>query len=167
MDRVLKEERAYILDLCKNIKKAGCTVVLIQKSILRDAISDMAVHFLGKLKIMAVKDIERDQIEHIARTLKCVPVASIDNFEASKLGSAKLVEEESIGGSKVVKFKGIANGGPAVSVIVRGSNNLVLDEAERSLHDALCVIRCLVKKPSLIVGGGAPGQFFISSFLKE
>ena len=126
MDRVLKEERAYILDLCKNIKKAGCTVVLIQKSILRDAISDMAVHFLGKLKIMAVKDIERDQIEHIARTLKCVPVASIDNFEASKLGSAKLVEEESIGGSKVVKFKGIANGGPAVSVIVRGSNNLVL-----------------------------------------
>lgn len=51
MDRVLKEERAYILNIVKQIKKAGCTVLLVQKSILRDAISDLAQHFLDKIKV--------------------------------------------------------------------------------------------------------------------
>ena len=55
MDRVLREERQYILEICKRIKKSGCNVVLIQKSILRDAISDMGLHFLGKMKIMALQ----------------------------------------------------------------------------------------------------------------
>jgi len=63
-------------------------------------------------------------------------------------------------GSRIVKVTGIAHkntGGPkTVSIICRGANSLILDEAERSLHDALCVIRCLVKKKALIAGGGAP-----------
>lgn len=67
MDRILKEERQYLLNMCKKIKKSGCNVLLIQKSILRDAVSDLALHFLAKLKIMVVKDIERDEIEFIAK----------------------------------------------------------------------------------------------------
>lgn len=67
MDRILKEERQYLLNMCKKIKKSGCNVLLIQKSILRDAVSDLALHFLSKLKIMVVKDIERDEIEFIAK----------------------------------------------------------------------------------------------------
>lgn len=67
MDRVLREERAYILNLVKQIKKAGCNVLLIQKSILRDALSDLALHFLNKMKIMVVKDIEREDIEFICK----------------------------------------------------------------------------------------------------
>ncbi len=67
MDRVLKEERKYILDIVKAIKKAGCNVLLIQKSILRDAVSDLALHFLAKMKIMVVKDIEREEIEFICK----------------------------------------------------------------------------------------------------
>ena len=62
MDRILREERQYILDICKKIKKAGCNVVLIQKSILRDAVNDQALHFLGKMKIMVVRDVERDEV---------------------------------------------------------------------------------------------------------
>ncbi len=69
MDRVLREERAYILNIVKQIKKAGCNVLLIQKSILRDALSDLAVHFFDKMKIMIVKDIEREDIEHVSKTL--------------------------------------------------------------------------------------------------
>ena len=67
MDKILKEERQYLLDMCKKIKKAGCNVVLIQKSILRDAVNDLSLHFLAKLKIMAIKDIERDEIEFICK----------------------------------------------------------------------------------------------------
>lgn len=67
MDRVLKEERAYILNIVKQIKKAGCTLLLVQKSILRDALSDLAIHFFDKLKIMVIKDIEREDIDFICK----------------------------------------------------------------------------------------------------
>lgn len=74
-------------------------------------------------------------------------MASVDHFTAEALGSADLVEEINTEGSgRIVKFTGVSNPGKAVSILLRGSNKLVLDEAERSLHDALCVVRCLVKK---------------------
>merc|ERR1712059_105526 len=129
MDRVLREERAYILNIVKQIKKAGCNVLLIQKSILRDGLSDLAVHFFDKMKIMVVKDIEREDVDFVCKTIGC---------------------------SKCVKVTGMATPGKTCSIIIRGSNKLMLEEADRSLHDALCVIRCLVKKRFLIAGGGAP-----------
>lgn len=156
MDRVLKEERQYILNLVKQIKKAGCNVLLIQKSILRDAVNDLALHFLNKMKIMVIKDVEREDIEFLCKSLGCKPIASIDHFTPEMLGSAELIEEVQAGSSKIVKATGVANPGKVVSILVRGSNKLVLAEAERSIHDALCVIRCLVKKRALIAGGGAP-----------
>lgn len=156
MDRVLKEERAYLLNIVKVIKKSGCNVLLIQKSILRDAVSDLALHFLAKMKIMVIKDIEREEVEFICKTIGCRPAASLDHFTPEVLALADLVEEVQTGGSKVVKVTGIANPGKTVSVLVRGSNKLVLEEADRSIHDALCVIRCLVKKRAIIAGGGAP-----------
>src|SRR3954454_23936595 len=67
MDKILKEERTYLLNMCKKIKKTGCNVLLIQKSILRDAVNDLSLHFLSKLKILVVKDIERDEIEFICK----------------------------------------------------------------------------------------------------
>ncbi|XP_043482382.1 T-complex protein 1 subunit delta [Leptopilina heterotoma] len=156
MDRVLKEERAYILNIVKQIKKAGCNVLLIQKSILRDALSDLAIHFLDKIKVMVIKDIEREDISYVCKTLGCRPIASLDHFTAENLSSAELCEEVATGNSKFVKITGIQNPGRTITIVVRGSNKLVLDEADRSLHDALCVIRCLVKQKALIAGGGAP-----------
>lgn len=158
MDRILREERKYILNQCKKIKKWGCNVLLIQKSILRDAYNDLSLHFLAKLDIMVVTDIERTEVDFICRTLKCQPIAHIDHFSPDKLGSAGLVNEVTIAGStsKVVKFTDIVNMGRTITVLMRGSNRLVLDEADRSLHDALCVVRSLVKKRFLIAGGGAP-----------
>src|SRR5271163_2972604 len=67
MDKILKEERTYLLNMCKKIKKTGCNVLLIQKSILRDAVNDLSLHFLSKLKILAIKDIERDEVEFICK----------------------------------------------------------------------------------------------------
>jgi T-complex protein 1 subunit delta len=113
----------------------------------------------AKAKIMVVRDIERDDIEFISKTLGCLPISHVDHMKPEKLGSADLVQEVLIGGGRMVKVTGM----PVVpgvvttaSVLLRGSNKLVLAEAERSLHDALCVIRCLVQRPFLIAGGAAP-----------
>ncbi|CAA2980452.1 T-complex 1 subunit delta [Olea europaea subsp. europaea] len=157
MDRILKEERNYILGMIKKIKATGCNVLLLQKSILRDAVTDLSLHYLAKAKILVIKDVERDEIEFITKTLNCLPISNIEHFRAEKLGYADLVEEVSLGdGGKIVKITGIKDIGRTNCVLVRGSNQLVLDEAERSLHDALCVVRCLVNKKFLIAGGGAP-----------
>lgn len=200
MDKIVKEERLYLLNMAKKIKKAKCNVLLIQKSILRDAVNDLSLHFLAKLNILAVKDIERDEIEFIAKSTGCKPIADIDSFTEDKLGSADLVEEVQSAGARFVKITGTppppssstassaggsssasaatakaakgsggaGSGSPGnaatVSIVVRGANSLILDEAERSLHDALCVVRCLVKKKALIAGGGA-GEIEIASQL--
>lgn len=167
MDRVLREERQYIINIVKQIKKTGCNVLLIQKSILRDAVNDLALHFLAKMKIFVVSNIEREDIEFVCKTVGCRPIASLDHFTADMLGSAELVEEVPTGDSKIVKVTGIANQGKTVSVLIRGSNKLMLEEAERSIHDALCVIRCLVKKRGLIAGGGAPETELSLQLMRE
>ncbi|KAF4954119.1 hypothetical protein FGADI_5441 [Fusarium gaditjirri] len=156
MDKIVKEERLYLLNMAKKIKKAKCNVLFIQKSILRDAVNDLSLHFLAKLGILAVKDIERDEVEFICKSTGCKPIADIDSFTEDKLGYADLVEEVQSSGSRMVKVTGTKSVGKTVSVVVRGANSLILEEAERSLHDALCVVRCLVKKKALIAGGGAP-----------
>ena len=109
MDRVLKEERKHILGMCKKIKDSGANVVLVQKSILRDAVNDLSLMFLARLKIMVVTNVERDDVDFICRTLKCRPVAHIDSLTADKLGSAGLVEEADLGnGRRCVRMTGVA-----------------------------------------------------------
>ena len=166
MDKVIKEGRQYLLNICKKIKKANCNVLLIQKSILRDAVDDTSLTFLKRLNILVVKDVERDEIEFLSKSLGCKPVADIEAFTEDKLGYADLVEETNHAGAKVVRVTGVKNRGRTVSVLAMGSNNLVLEECERSLHDALCVVRCLVKKRALIAGGGAP-EIHVSRFLAQ
>lgn len=147
MDRIITEERNYIVGLVKKIKAAKCNVLLIQKSILRDAVNEMSLHYLQKAGIMVIKNIERDEIEFISKTLGCTPVAHIDQFTPIKLGKAKLCEEVTLSeGSRVIRISGVQNPNATVSVLIRGSNGLLLDEAERSLRDALCVVRSIVKR---------------------
>ncbi|KAF2435702.1 T-complex protein 1 subunit delta [Tothia fuscella] len=156
MDKILKEERAYLLNMVRKIKKTKCNVLFIQKSILRDAVNDLSLNFLQRLNILAIKDIERDEVEFICKSTGCKPIADIDSFTEDKLGSADLIEEVQASGARIVKVTGIKAAGQTVSIVCRGANALILDEAERSLHDAQCVIRCLVKKKALLAGGGAP-----------
>ncbi|KAK5127198.1 T-complex protein 1 subunit delta [Meristemomyces frigidus] len=190
MDKILKEERTYLLNMAKKIKKSKCNVLLIQKSILRDAVNDLSLHFLYKLGILVIKDIERDEVEFICKSTGCKPIADIDSFSEDKLGTADLVEEVSSLGARYTRVSGVKlpghkeskdagkdaskdstsanSGGPrTVSIVARGANTLILDEAERSLHDAMCVIRCLVKKRALLPGGGAPEMAVSTALAKE
>jgi T-complex protein 1 subunit delta len=168
MDRILRDERKYLLALCKKIKKSGANVLLIQKSILRDAYNELSLHFLAKMGILVVTDVERNDVEFICRTLGCTPIAHVDSMSPEKLGEAEHVGDVVMPGSghKVVKFTGVKNPGKTMTVLLRGSNNLVLAEANRSIHDAQCVVRSLVKKRFMIAGGGAP-EIEVSLRLKE
>lgn len=160
MDRLLREERLHLAKMVKQIAKTGCNVLLIQKSILRDATTDLSLDFCAKAKIMVVRDIERDEVDFITRVLGCEPCSALDTLSESKLGHADLVFEENLGGDigSLIRFNGlkaVAQTLPCVSVLVRSTNLLTLDETERSLHDALCVVRSLVKTKALLPGGGA------------
>eukprot|EP00397_Hematodinium_sp_SG-2012_P033968 GEMP01036374.1.p1 GENE.GEMP01036374.1~~GEMP01036374.1.p1 ORF type:complete len:503 (+),score=151.51 GEMP01036374.1:97-1605(+) len=158
MDRILREERMIIAKMVKQIAATGCNVLLIQKSILRDAVTDLGLDFLAKMKIMVVRDIEREDMEFLSRILGLEPVASLDHFTADKLGHCDLVKGDDMGGAgSCVRFTGLkAQDAKCVSILVRSTNQLLLDETERSLHDALCVVRSLVKVRALIPGGAAP-----------
>jgi len=157
MDRLLREERLILARMVKQIAKTGCNVLLIQKSILRDATTELSLDFCAKAKIMVIRDVERDDVEYLSRILGCDPVASLDQFTEDKLGCCDLVNEEQLGGDigSIVRFTGLKTQSVCVSVLVRGTNLLTLDETERSLHDALCVVRSLVKTRALLPGGGA------------
>ena len=156
MDRLLREERVLIASMVKTIADTGCNVLLVQKSILRDAVTDLSLAFLARRGILTIRDIEREDIDFISRTLNCVPIASLDHFTADRLGSAKLVRDELCsGGGRITRISGVP-GRSTLTLLCRASNNIVLDETERSLRDVLCGIRCLIKKRGLLPGGGAP-----------
>jgi T-complex protein 1 subunit delta len=176
MDRILKQERKYLLGLAKDIQRAGANVVLIQKSILRDAYNELSLHFLAKFGILVVTDIERSDVEFICQTLGCQPIAHPSQLSPEKFGQASLVQEIWMegGGNRVVKFTGIPSAAaadravrrPTVTILLRGSNEFVLSEASRSLHDALCVVRSIVRERFLVAGGGA-AETYASYRLRE
>lgn len=106
---------------------------------------------------MVVKDIEREEIEFISKTINATPVAHIDQLKPEKLGTAEFCGEERLDDDSLIfKITGCPSVKQTTTILCRGSNGLVIDEAERSIHDALCVVRSLVKKRGLIPGGGAP-----------
>lgn len=84
-------------------------VLQVQKSILRDAVSDLALHFLDKIKCMVIKDIEREDVEFVCKSLGCKPIASLDHFVTENLVSADLVEDVGVGGNRMVKITGKFN----------------------------------------------------------
>jgi len=155
MDRSFKEERCFILQLIKKIKQSGTNVILLQKSILRESISDLGEHYLAKANIMVVKDIDRDEIDFICKTLHCTPVTHIDYLTPSALAYAEVVEEKTIRSETMIKITGIKQNCTTACVLLRGSNRLIIDEAERSLRDAFSVVKCLVQKQFIVPGGAA------------
>lgn len=154
IDRLLEQERKLTAKMCKKIASSGCNVLLLQKSIMREAVSDMALHFLKKLKITVIDDIEREEIDFIATTTGATPVATIDEFTSDKLGSmGELTVVDGV--TYISRNQDEEKSVKTCTIIVRGANKLILDEAVRSVHDGLCAIRCLIKKGFIIPGGAA------------
>lgn len=146
MDAVIMEERRYILDLCKSIKRNNLSLIVIQKSLLRDSCSDLAKHFLKKLGVFVVNDVEREEIDFLSKNLGIKPVSDI-----SLLNDSKIKEVTTTFDDEFLKI----TGGDNITITVRGSDSLIIEEAERSLNDALWVVKSLVDYPFLVPGGGA------------
>jgi len=128
----------------------GANVVLCEKGI-----DDVALHFLAKKGILAVKNVSSSDMEKLARATGGKIVASVKDLTPDVLGEAKTVEEVKIGDDKLVYVRECKNP-KAVTIVVRGGTEHVVDEAERSLHDALCVVRNAIEDGKIVPGGGAP-----------
>ena len=150
MQLFLDEEERMLKDMVTSVTKAGANVVFCEKGI-----DDIALHFLGKAWVLAVKSVSSSDIEKLSRATDAKIVASVTDLTADVLGKAKRVEEVKIGDDKLIYIRDCKNP-KAVTVVIRGASNHVIDEAERSLHDGLCVVRNAVEDGKVVAGGGAP-----------
>ena len=149
MEAFLKEEENMLREMVEKIKSAGAKVVLCQKGI-----DDMAQHFMAKRGILAVRRVKKSDMEKLAKATGGRIVTNIDDLTPEKLGYASLVEERKVGDDKMVFVEGCKNP-RAVAILIRGGAERIVDEAERSVHDALCVVRDVVQEPKIVAGGGA------------
>ncbi|MBM3291680.1 thermosome subunit [Candidatus Bathyarchaeota archaeon] len=150
MQQYLDEEERMMKDMVKKIKEAGVTVLLCQKGI-----DDMVQHFLAREGVMAARRLKKSDMEALAKATGAKVVSSIEELSANDIGYADTVEEKKIGTDKLIFVEGCKNP-KAVSILIRGGSERVVDEAERSIHDALCVVKDVVEEPKILAGGGAP-----------
>jgi thermosome len=150
MQMFLDEEERMLKEMVDAIIKAGANVVFCEKGI-----DDMALHFLAKAGVFAVKSVSSNDMEKLARATGGKILSSVKDLAAGALGKAKMVEEVKIGDDKLIYVRECKNP-KAVTVVIRGASSHVIDEAERSLHDGLCVVRNAVEDGKIVAGGGAP-----------
>jgi T-complex protein 1 subunit beta len=103
--------------------------------------------------VMAIEHADFEGIEQLARVLGGEIVSTFDHPELVKLGRCEVIEEIMIGEDKLLRFSGVALG-EACTVVLRGATQQILDEAERSLHDALCVLSQTARESRIVYGGG-------------
>jgi thermosome len=150
MKGFLDEEESMLREMTEKVAKSGANVIFCEKSI-----DDLALHFLSKKNIMAVKNVSSGDMEKLAKATGGTIQASTKDIPAEGLGEAKLVEEVKIGDDKLVYVRECKDP-HAVTVMIRGGSEHVVDEAERSFHDGLCVVRNAVEDGKIVAGGGAP-----------
>ncbi len=150
MEAFIKQEEDMLRDMVDKIVKTGANVVLCEKGI-----DDMAQHFLSRKGIIAVRRNKKSDMEKLAKATGGKVVSSLDSITADDLGYAALVEERKIGDDKMTFIEGCKHP-KAVTILIRGGTQRIVDEAERSLHDALCVVRDIVQEPKVVAGGGSP-----------
>jgi len=150
MEGFLKQEEDMLRDMVDKVIKAGANVVLCEKGV-----DDMAQHFMARKGIMAVRRNKKSDMEKLAKATGGKIVSNLDALTADDLGYAALVEERKIGDDKMTFIEGCKHP-KAVTILIRGGTQRIVDEAERSVHDALCVVRDIVEEPKLVAGGGAP-----------
>ena len=160
MDAFLKQEENMIKEMVEKLAAKGANVILCQKGI-----DDLAQHFLSRKNILAVRRIKKSDMEKLAKATGGKLTTNLDDMTKKDLGYAQLVEERKIGDDKMTFVEGCKNP-RAVTILIRGGTERIVEEAERSLHDALCVARDVVEEPKIMAGGGAP-EMEVGKVLKE
>jgi chaperonin GroEL (HSP60 family) len=150
MEAFLQQEENMLKDMVEKVTANGVNVVIAQKGI-----DDLAQHFLARKGILAVRRVKKSDMEKLAKATGGKVITNLDDITASDLGYAELVEERKIGDDKMTFIEGCKNP-KAVAILIRGGTERIVAEAERSIHDALCVARDVVREPKILAGGGAP-----------
>ena len=160
MDAFLKQEENMIKGMVDKVVSKGANVILCQKGI-----DDLAQHFLARKNILAVRRVKKSDMEALAKATGAKVVTNLNDLSANDLGYAQLVEERKIGDNKMTFIEGCKS--PlAVTILIRGGTERIVEEAERSLHDALCVVGDVIEEPKILAGGGAP-EMELSKVLKD
>ncbi|RLG35011.1 thermosome subunit [Methanosarcinales archaeon] len=145
----LDEEERTMRRMAERIKESGANVVICQKGI-----DDVVQHYLAKEGIIAVRRAKKSDMEKLERATGGKIVTAVDEISGSDLGHAGWVEERKIAGDKMLFIQECENP-HAVSIVLRGGTEHVVDEVERALHDMLRVVGCIIEDGKAVAGGGA------------
>jgi archaeal chaperonin len=156
MQKFLDEETNMLKSMVDKIVRSEANVVICQKGI-----DDTAQHYLAKAEILAVRRAKESDMTRLSRATGAKIVNNLDDLTSRDLGLAKIVEEHKIETDKWVFIEGCKDP-KSVTILIRGGSQRVVDEAERSVHDALMVSRDVVEKPAIVAGGGAPEAYAAS-----
>ena len=159
MQMFMEEESRMLMDMVEKIHEAGANVLLCQKGI-----DDIAQHYLAKSGILAVRRVKESDMTKLAKATGGRVTTNIDDLQADDLGAADTVYQKKVESDKWVFVEGCRNP-QSVTILIRGGSQRVVDEVDRSIHDALMVVRDVIEKPAVVAGGGS-AEAYIAAQLK-
>ncbi|KAG2478257.1 MAG: hypothetical protein NPMRd3_1300002, partial [Nitrosopumilales archaeon] len=153
MKSFLDEENRMLKNMVDKVIGSGATVVFCQKGV-----DDMAQHYLAKAEVLVVRRIKESDLTKLAKATGARIVTNLDDLYEKDLGSAANVEERKIEEDRWVFVEGCKHP-KSVTLLLRGGSQRVVDEVERSVHDAIMVVKDVMELPLIVAGGGAPETF--------
>lgn len=160
MKMFLEEENRMLKSMVDKIHEIGANVLICQKGI-----DDIAQHYLAKEGILSVRRVKESDMAKLAKATGGRISSNIDDMTSKDLGTADAVEQRKVETEKWVFVEGCKNP-RAITILIRGGSQRVVDEVDRSLHDSLMVVKDVIEKPAVVAGGGAPEEFLALN-LKE
>ena len=160
MQAFIEQEEGMIKEMVGKIADAGANVLFCQKGI-----DDLAQHYLAKAGIMAVRRVKKSDMEKLSKATQAKVVSNIEDLSIDDLGVAGLVHERKISGEDMIFVEGCKDP-KAVTLLIRGSTEHVVDEIERAVEDAIGVVAATVEDGKVVAGGGA-AEIAIAKGLKE
>ncbi|KFM14313.1 Thermosome subunit protein [Marine Group I thaumarchaeote SCGC AAA799-O18] len=160
MQMFLEEENRMLKGMVDKLHDVGVNVLICQKGI-----DDIAQHYLSKQGILSVRRVKESDMTKLSKATGGRITSNLDDISAKDLGSAKIVQQKKVESDKWVFIEGCTNP-HSVTILIRGGSQRVVDEADRSVHDALCVVKDVIEKPSIVAGGGSP-EAYLAGQLNE
>ena len=149
MKNFVEQEEQQLKEMVQNIKESGADVVLCQKGI-----DDIAQHYLAKEGIFAARRVSSSDMDKLSKATGASLITSIDDIEASDLGTAGQVKERRIGGDAMT-FISDCPEAKSVSILIRGGTEHVVDEIDRAMEDAIGAVTSALRNGQVVGGGGA------------
>ncbi|HIC06042.1 MAG TPA: thermosome subunit [Candidatus Nitrosopelagicus sp.] len=160
MQMFLEEENRMLKGMVDKLHSVGANVLICQKGI-----DDIVQHYLSKQGILAVRRVKESDMTKLSKATGGRITSNLDDISEKDLGSAEIVQQKKIESDKWVFIEGCSNP-HAVTVLIRGGSQRVVDEADRSIHDALMVVKDVIEKPLIVAGGGSP-EAYLAGKIKQ